>query len=844
MTALTEGGAVRLERTVGNGGGIATAIESFGPAGGGGVRRAPAVSASCGHASTYPAGTMTASAASSSAARDGRLLRVLAAAVVATWALAAMVLVRSIQSAEDDAIAALAAAGLIAVTATLAAAVVVRSIRSQRRTTGVLESIAALTDPALMRLEPDELVGELLVRIHDAIRPDLAGVVIVDPASGELSLLELRSAGGEVLRGRSLSSSGLLAAVVSTGAPVLSDDVPVDAGLGELGDRTIRSFVGCAMTIEGRPMGVAFSTDAKPRAFDLEAVRLLQRVADRVALALERDRLDESEREGREAVAEGEARLRSLVDAAPLGILELDERGQVQRWNRAACELLDWPPFAADRAPALPNELATKVADLVTATRRRQKAEAVEARVDRRGGPAVVLHATSAPLEDADGHLVGVLLLLSDVTERRQLEQHIRQAQRLDAMSRLAGGVAHDFNNLLTVIVGYSQFLLEQLPADSPVREDVEAIGKAGNRASELTKQLLTIGRRQVVDPVVLDAQERIADLEPIIRRLVGDRIEVRVVTGPSEANVRVDAHELEQVVMNLVINARDAMPSGGRLVVESRSITLDAVAARTAAVEPGAYVLITVADTGGGMTDEVREHCFDPFFTTKGRGKGTGLGLAAVYGVVTQAGGALDVQSELGRGTTFRLFFPLAAEAAEEPAAKKPARRRRVDRSGRILLVEDEDAVRNLARAVLEDRGHSVVEVDSGEAALALAKKIKQPFDVLVSDIVMPGMHGDELARELTELWPDLRVLLVSGYVERAASLDPSRTTFLAKPFALDELTDAVQDLLRRAAKAGTVGAGTVKARSGSRRPARSGPSAASADPPRSGGGRGGRAR
>ena len=737
---------------------------------------------------------------STAAPAPTRWLSLLTFAGAACALAAAVLLARIAIDGGDEARPALAALGL---GAAAVACLVAVSSRRRRRTEGrneVFESIAALTDPALMRLEPDELVDELLGRTLTAIDPDVAGIVLFGDGDGSSRVegISARDAKGPLRAVEVSPQTGLLSNAIRTGTFVLADDTTGTPVGVTVEGRTIRSFAACPLQVEGRVLGVAFLSHPRPRSFDLDDVRLLQRVADRLALALERRRLDAAEQEGREALAAGEARLRSVVEAAPLGILELNVAGALERWNPAVTELLDWPPYVEHAPkPALQGELGAVIADLVTSTRRGQRTEAREIRIERRGGPAVTLNLSGAPLLGADGRVAGVLVLLADVTEHRQLEQHIRQAQRLDALSRLAGGVAHDFNNLLTVVVGYSQFLLQQLPESSPIREDIEAISKAGHRASELTSQLLTIGRRQVVEPIVLDVQERVADLEPIIRRLVGADIELRVVTGKGAGNVRVDPHEFEQVVMNLCINARDAMPNGGRLVVESREIELDPAAAAAAAVPPGPYVLLTVADTGTGMPEEVREHCFDPFFTTKGRGKGTGLGLAAVYGVVQQCGGRLDVQSEIGRGTTFRLFFPLAADPVTKVAAKKASGRGRSTRKGRVLLVEDEAPVRKLAKAVLEDRGHTVVEMATAEDALALARRVQQPFDVLVSDIVMPGMHGDDLANEMVEIWPSLRVLLVSGYVERAAALDGSRVEFLAKPFALDELADRVAAMM-----------------------------------------------
>ncbi len=744
---------------------------------------------------------MTGSPQGSSDEPEAQRLPLMYRLVPVVWLLAAAGSLWAVAQEGDRRLAVGTVALTFALSAALYRALVARDTASRRRRAEMTTAIAAVTDPALTRLDADELVGELVIRTRNALAADVVGAAVLDTADGRLTTIEVRGGSGIEPVFHAPVGDGLLASVAENTEAVLANDTTAGDVTSALEGRSIRSFLGCPMLIDGRVLGVCFVTSPKPRAFSRDDLNLVQRVADRMGMALDRARLDVADRRGRDALAEGQARQRSLIEAAPLGIVELDVAGAVQRWNHAAKELLGWPDFAEEgvKAPVLRGEIASQVTELVRATRYGRKREATEVQIERQGAPAARLNLTGAPLLDADGHVAGVILVIGDVTEQRQYEQHVRQSQRLDAMARLAGGVAHDFNNLLTVIIGYSQFLLKQLPGDDPMRQDIEAIGNAGARASELTNQLLTIGRRQVVEPVVLDAQERVADLERIIGRLVGDDIELRVVTGTGVGNVRVDPHELEQVVMNLCINARDAMPNGGRLVVECRGIELDDDAAAAAAVPPGPYVLVTVADTGTGMTEEVREHCFDPFFTTKGRGKGTGLGLAAVYGVVNQNGGHIDVVSQSGRGTTFRLFFPMSEELVAESSMRRPTLG--TDgvggRTGRILLVEDEDAVRTLARAVLEDQGHEVVEFASAEEALALCRRVRRRFDVVVSDIVMPGMQGDALAREITDLWPETQVLLVSGYVERAASVSDERVSFLAKPFALNELADRVSELL-----------------------------------------------
>jgi two-component system, cell cycle sensor histidine kinase and response regulator CckA len=486
-----------------------------------------------------------------------------------------------------------------------------------------------------------------------------------------------------------------------------------------------------------------------------------------------------------------------MLEAAPLGVVECDIDGGIVRWNRGAADLLEWPRWLP--GAEVPGELPVEAREAIRVAATGHRTEGIAATVSRTGSRDAEVRISASPITDPGGNVEGVLVLVDDVTEHQQLEQHIRQAQRLEAMARLAGGIAHDFNNLLTVVRGHSEVLLKTLDPDDDRREDAEAIRVASHRAAELTKQLLTIGRRQQVEPHVLDLHERARELAPVLRRLVGDDVDLRVVISPTAGHVRVDPGDLDQTIMNLVINARDAMPSGGRIMVETRNIEMRPRGASLAGVTAGRYVLVTVADTGSGMPRNVVEHCFDPFFSTKGRGKGTGLGLALVYSTATRAGGHATVESEVGRGTTFRVWFPEVDPANEQPVPAATRRRRRSGRIAtkpcRILLVDDEAPVRSLARTALEDAGHELMEAASAEEAMQKAESERQPFDLLVSDIVLGAMRGDELAVMMRKKWKRLRVVLMSGYTDQPMILEPDG--FLAKPFALDDLTALVAGVM-----------------------------------------------
>ena len=397
-------------------------------------------------------------------------------------------------------------------------------------------------------------------------------------------------------------------------------------------------------------------------------------------------------------------------------------------------------------------------------------------------------------------HGTALLATFVDVTERKRLEDHLRQSQKMEAIGRLAGGVAHDFNNLLTVISGRAQIERARPELSEPSRRNVDLIAEAASRASTLTKQLLAFSRKQVLQPRVLDVDIVVAGMEPLLRRLIGEDIDLVTATEPGLGRVRADPGQLEQVVLNLAVNARDAMPRGGRLTVETANAELDEAYARQQAdVHPGPYVILAVSDTGVGMDAETRAHLFEPFFTTKGVGEGTGLGLATVYGIVKQSGGHITAYSESGRGTTIKIYLPRVEAASElREAEPEPVVLRRGSET--VLLVEDDEAVRELTCEVLEMHGYTVLAVaDAGEAPRVL-EGASRPIHLLVTDVVMPRLSGRELTERLRSLRPGLKVLYISGYAGTAVVhhgvLDPG-TPFLQKPFTPDALLRSVRKVL-----------------------------------------------
>ena len=392
------------------------------------------------------------------------------------------------------------------------------------------------------------------------------------------------------------------------------------------------------------------------------------------------------------------------------------------------------------------------------------------------------------------------LMTIIDVSERKRAEEQLRQAQKMEAIGRLAGGVAHDFNNLLTVIAGRTHFLIHRLGPEDPSRRDIELIRKSADRAAQLTRQLLAFSRKQILEPKLVDLGSIATGFEPILRRLIGEDVDLAVVTRPGLEHVKADPGQIEQVILNLAINARDAMPSGGQLTIETANTELDEdYAAQHTEVAPGPHVMLAVSDTGIGMDAATQARLFEPFFTTKEPGKGTGLGLATVYGIVKQSGGHVVFYSELGHGSSFKVYLPRvegAGEAGERTSVAGPP----VRGSEAVLVVEDEPELRTLAREILGAWGYTVLDSGDPAEALRLAARHEGSIHLLVTDVVMPGMSGREVADRLLHTRPDVKVLFMSGYTDSAivhhGVLDPG-TPFLHKPFTPDALARKVRDVL-----------------------------------------------
>jgi len=410
---------------------------------------------------------------------------------------------------------------------------------------------------------------------------------------------------------------------------------------------------------------------------------------------------------------------------------------------------------------------------------------------------------STGQIKDNRGLVIGIFGIGQDITDRKHLEEQLLVSQKMEAVGRLAGGVAHDFNNLLGVIVGYSDLVLDAFPSEDPRHQQLEQIKKAGLRATLLTRQLLTFSRKQVCQRVVLDINALVTDFNKMLRRMVGEDIELANALQPGLGQIKADPGQIEQVIMNLVVNSRDAMPNGGKLIIETANMDLDEdYCLLHPSVQPGHYVMLAVSDSGSGMDTKTQARIFEPFFTTKEEGKGTGLGLATVYGVVKQSEGHIWVYSELGKGTTFKIYFPRIDEPAQSAVTHRDVAAS-LRGSETILLAEDSTLLRVLTCALLENNGYKVIAAENGMEAVKLAERCDRPIHLLLTDVVMPGMSGRELADRLAVNRPDMRVLYMSGYTNDVIGhhgvLEPG-LSFLQKPFSQEALTHKLREVLDRA--------------------------------------------
>ena len=662
----------------------------------------------------------------------------------------------------------------------------------------------AMNAPGLDELLPTvhQIVGELMpaknfyIALYDAAADLITFPYFIDeidaapaPRAPGAGLTEhvLRTGRALLSKPESESELAALGVLQSIGAPSVDWlGVPLKQG-----DRTIG-----VLAVQTYTAGVRYEEHHK---------EMLQFVSTQVAAAIERTRAEQ-------ALRASEARLKAVLHSALDAHVAMDDTGRVASWNQQAESMFGW----AER-----EVLGQRLADIIVPHAHREAHAAglrrflatgegpilgqrIELTALRRDGAEFPVELAVAPVRVGTSWLFSAFV--RDITARREAEEalrvsevQLRQAQKMEAIGRLAGGVAHDFNNVLTAIFGYVDILREEIPPDSAAQQDLAEVRKASERAASLTKQLLAFSRQQVLEPVVLKPNALVEDFEKMLGRLIGEDVELRLSLAQGAGNVRADPGQLQQVLMNLVVNARDAMPTGGKLIIETANAELsEQYAELHQPVVPGGYVMLAVSDTGSGMTPEIRGRIFEPFFTTKEKGKGTGLGLSTVYGIVKQSGGYVWVYSEVGRGTSFKIYLPRVDAPAEE--LQLPRTPDSVVGTETILLAEDDPMLRPLAKGLLEKLGYTVIYAENAATALEAAANHAGPIQLLVADVVMPGASGRELARQLEKTRPQTKVLYVSGYTDDAivhhGMLEPG-LNFLQKPFTPAALARKVREVL-----------------------------------------------
>ncbi len=633
-----------------------------------------------------------------------------------------------------------------------------------------------------------------------------------DLNDAELIVRELRRAGFEPDWSRVDSEQAFLDSLAKGLDVILSDyEMPRFNGMRAL-DLLNRAGLEVPFIIVSGTIGEETAVEAMRRgAADYLLKDRLGRLGQSIGRAVEDSRLRRQGQRFAEELKLAEARYRSIFENAVEGIYQCSPGGRVLAANPAMVRILGYGSEGEligevsdlrDRLDVEPERRA----EFERLLRRDGVALNFEAQARRKDGGVIWIseNARVIPGGDQAAHYEG---MVEDITERKKAEEalsrvedQLRQAQKMEAIGRLAGGVAHDFNNLLTVINAYSEFGMDKLGQNHPVFADLREVRKAGERAAGLTRQLLAFSRKQVLRPQVINLNNGMAEAKKMLRRVIGEDVELVAELAPDLRNIKADPGQIEQIVMNLAVNARDAMPFGGKLIIRTENVELDReFADKYPDAKPGSYVKLSITDTGCGMDSATQARIYEPFFTTKEPGKGTGLGLSTVYGIVKQSGAHICVNSELNVGTSFEIYLPIES-AADESCREEIRNVGSLSGFETILLVEDEEPVRRLVKRVLSAAGYVVHTASSGSEALLLCERMRDPIHMVLTDVIMPRMSGRELAERLTAIRPDLRVLYSSGYTDDAISrhgvLDP-RTHFIAKPFNIVELTRKVREVL-----------------------------------------------
>ena len=675
--------------------------------------------------------------------------------------------------------------------------------RSQTRTTervAELTLLRAVDDAIRSARELDDALATAMRLLSEHLGVTRCAYADVDLDGDRFVIPHDFVVGGASMAGEHrLSTFGesLAARIRQAGAPVVIGDAVADLGAADaapLAALDIRALVCCSLFRNGRLRAMMAVHDARPRAWSASEVAFVTEVTERCWTSIEH-------RATHARLLENEAALRLASRAARLGAWSVELPGQRLTWSDEVREIHEVPfgmePTVAQALEFYAPEFRDEITARFTACVRDGTPFDLELQVITAKQRRVWVRAIGQAERASDGTIVRVLGAFQDIDDRRRLEEQLRQAQKMEAIGQLAGGVAHDFNNILSVILGYTSLILDELKPGDPLRDEISEVRRAGERATDLTRQLLAFSRKQMLQPRVLDIHQVISGMARMLTRVLGEDIELVLTTAPGVGKVLADPSQLEQIVLNLAVNARDAMPRGGTLTFAVASAALDP----TPAGALPSHVVLSISDTGVGMDADTRERIFEPFFTTKATGDGTGLGLATVFGIVQQSGGHIVVESAPGKGATFRIYLP-RTDLTTGGAAAIPTDGASLRGTETILLVEDEEQVRVVTRAILQRHGYTVIDAQNGGEAFMICEDRTGPIHLLLTDVVMPRMSGRELAAHLQPLRPDMRVLYASGYTEDAVvrhGLDGGSIDFIQKPVTPGALLRKVREVLDR---------------------------------------------
>ncbi|MGB9628235.1 MAG: GAF domain-containing protein, partial [Thermodesulfobacteriota bacterium] len=701
----------------------------------------------------------------------------------------------------------------------------VRSLRDARERLARLQTLRDIDRAIIQRLDLKEVLKVVVERVPKDLGADASAISLIDEGGLKTKVFLMRVNGGRYIEEECFSmAEGLLNSFINLKEVViiynLEEEPRIQMHRERIRNGRFFSYLGVPLISGEKTIGILHILTRQPKVFSDEDVEFFKTLGGQAAIAIENARLFESLKEelgirtrAEEALRETTLRLNHLLNTSPTIIYSCKVEGDriLLTWvSSNITSILGYTPEEVIKPYWWINNLHPDDRDKVIAIQEELFSKdhlEHEYRFLKKNGETIWVRDEIRLLKDSQGNPVEIVGAWMDITElkkmeekRRSLEEQLFQSQKMEAIGRLAGGVAHDFNNILSIIKGYTQLLMLDIKEGDPKREGLNEINQAVDRAVAMTRQLLAFSRKQILEMRVLDLNSVIRNLEKMLRRMIGEDIELRTILSEDIGRIEADPGQIEQVIMNLAVNARDAMPYGGKFTIETANVDLDEeYAKRHMDVKAGKYVMLSVSDTGIGMTKEVQERIFEPFFTTKGVGKGTGLGLSTVYGIVKQSGGNIWVYSEPGKGTTFKIYLPRVEKPSEEIRAKEEAKGL-PHGNETILLVEDDEKVRGVAQKILLKQGYDVIEARGGDEAIEICKGIKRPIHLVLTDVVMPGMSGRELIERIKEVCKDFKVLYMSGYTDNVIlhhGILEEGIAFIQKPFTLEALVRKVREVL-----------------------------------------------